>query len=74
MLFSKKEKVALQVNGMSCAHCEQSVEKGLNGFEGIVKVNASADNNSVEIIYKGDQPDLEKVREKIVSLGYEPVA
>ncbi|MFT5369384.1 MAG: copper chaperone CopZ [Candidatus Latescibacterota bacterium] len=72
MLFGKKqEKIA--VMGMSCSHCEQTVEKGLAEIDGVVKVKADSGADSVVVFYKGDVPDLKVVRQKIVSLGYEPV-
>ena len=72
MLFGKK-KEALAVQGMSCSHCEQSVEKGLADIDGVVKVKADAEGDVVEVFYKGDTPDMDVVRQKIVALGYEPV-
>jgi copper chaperone len=70
MLFGKK-KETLTVKGMSCSHCEQSVEEGLADIDGILKVKADADANSVDVFYKSDLPDLSAVRQKIVALGYE---
>lgn len=70
MLFGKK-KETLKVTGMSCSHCEQSVEQGLADIGGVLKVKADADANLVDVFYKGDIPDLGAVRQKIVSLGYE---
>ena len=39
MLFGKKQE-KITVKGMTCSHCEQTVEKGLAGIEGVVKVKA----------------------------------
>ena len=72
MLFGKK-KETLAVQGMTCAHCEQSMEKGLAEIERVVKVKADADGNVVEVFYKGEAPDMDAVRQKIVALGFEPV-
>lgn len=71
MLFGKKKVETLAVNGMSCGHCEQTVENGLQGLPGVDKVKADHEGNKVEIFYKGEKPDLEAVRKKIVELGYE---
>lgn len=72
MLFGKKQE-KITVKGMTCSHCEQSVEKGLADVDGILKVKADADADSVVIFYKGDVPDLNKVHQKVVDLGYEVV-
>jgi len=72
MLFGKKQE-KITVMGMSCSHCEQTVEKGLVGTEGVVKVKADSKSDSVVVFYKGDMPNMAVVRQKIVDLGYEPV-
>ena len=72
MLFGSK-KETLTVRGMSCLHCEQSVIDGVGGLDGVKKVKASADADRVDVFYKGDAPDMEQVKEKIVELGYEVV-
>ena len=69
MLFSRKE--ALDVQGMSCSHCEQTVVKGLQDLPGVHKVKADHERDRVEVFYKGDVPDMEAVRKKIVEMGYE---
>ena len=72
MLFGKKQET-ITVKGMSCAHCEQTVEKGLANTDGVVKVKADSKSDSVVVFYKGDRPNMAVVRQKIVDLGYEPV-
>ncbi|MGA1199729.1 MAG: heavy-metal-associated domain-containing protein [Candidatus Latescibacterota bacterium] len=72
MLFGKKQE-KITVKGMSCSHCEQTVEKGLEGTEGVVKVKADSNTDSVVVYYKGNMPNMTVVRQKIVDLGYEPV-
>ncbi len=74
MFFSNKKKETLAVQGMSCTHCEQTVEKGLQDLPGVKKVKADHTQNQVEISYRGEPPDMESVRKKIVDLGYEIAA
>ena len=69
MFFSKK--ASLVVQGMSCSHCEQSVVQGVETIAGVDRVKANHKKARVEVFYKGDVPDLQVVREKIVELGYE---
>lgn len=69
MLFSKKETLAVQ--GMSCSHCEQAVEKGVAGLTGVAKVKADHKKGQVAVFYKGEPPDMEAVKKKVVELGYE---
>lgn len=70
MLFGRK-KETLAVLGMTCSHCEQSVIDGVGSLDGVSKVKANADADRVEVFYKGDAPNMEQVKEKIVELGYE---
>jgi len=72
MLFGKKQE-KITVKGMTCSHCEQTVEKGLAGIEGVAKVKADSNADSVAVFYKGDMPNMTVIRQKIVDLGYEPV-
>ncbi len=71
MFFSKKKKETLTVTGMTCSHCEQSVEKGIKQIAGVDSVKAHANANTVDIFYKGEIPDLVVVKNKIVELGFE---
>ncbi len=69
MLFGKKERIA--VRGMSCGHCEQTVQDGLSGIAGVTKVKASHSKGEVSVYYKGDPPDGDAIRKQIVELGFE---
>jgi len=70
VLFRKSKKMIV-VKGMSCSHCERTVENGLNGIEGVVKVKAEFESDSVVVYYKNNEPDMNELSQKIVSLGYE---
>lgn len=62
------EKMQIIVKGMTCNHCEATVEKGISSLEGIE--SATADLVSGKVDLRGEGIDLEKVREKVESLGY----
>lgn len=68
-MFGKKAK--LQVTGMSCGHCEQTVEKGLADLAGVAKVKANHGKDLVTISYKGERPSIDEVKAKVEDLGYE---
>jgi len=69
-LFGKSQKETLAVEGMSCAHCERTVETGLKEVAGVAKVRADHKKGRVEVSYKGQAPDWGAVRQKIADLGY----
>jgi uncharacterized membrane protein YraQ (UPF0718 family)/copper chaperone CopZ len=58
----------LSVTGMTCNHCKANVEKNLINLEGIDYVNA--DPQSSEVILKGDNIDLARVKDVVESIGY----
>jgi copper chaperone len=63
------QQVTLQVNGMSCQHCVNSIEKALKeiGASGQVDLNT----NSVVVEYDDSKLSLEKVKEAIEDQGYD---
>jgi copper chaperone CopZ len=61
-------KIKITVKGMTCTHCEASVEKGLSRIEGINK--AKADHASGSVIIEGENIDLQALKSKIEALGY----
>jgi len=70
MMFNlgNKKKI-LAVEGMTCHHCEMTVEKVLLGIDGVKSAKASHDMKSVEVQFKDDL-DLGLVKERIEKAGY----
>ena len=68
-LFGKKVKLA--VTGMSCEHCEHTVEKNLAEIERVTKVKADHEKNVVTVHYKGERPSFDEVTLRVKNLGYE---
>ncbi len=78
--FRKKEKeteliihptmksMEITVKGMTCTHCKATVENNITALEGIEHAEANLFTEKVTI--SGENIDLEKVREKVESLGY----
>ncbi len=69
MLFSKKENI--EVKGMSCSHCEQSIVDGLAGMPGVEKVKADHKKDAVTVYHKRSLPDMDEIKRKVVELGFE---
>lgn len=64
--------VKLEVEGMSCQHCVQSVEGALAEIGAKGKVNLEA--KSVDIEYDAQQLDVVKLTEAIEDQGYDVVS
>lgn len=72
MLFGTEDKIELKVGGMTCGHCEAKIQKAVKTVPGVKDVRASMADETVTIIpEKGHPVDLEKVKEAIISLGYQ---
>lgn len=65
------KQVKLQVNGMSCQHCVQTVEKALEsvGASGHVDLQG----RTVTVTYDENKTTLEAVKEAIEDQGYDVV-
>jgi copper chaperone len=63
------QQVTLQVSGMSCQHCVNSVEKALKQIGAAGQVDLKA--NSVAVEFDESKLSLEKVKEAIEEQGYD---
>ena len=63
--------VTLQVNGMSCGHCVNSVEGAVKNVGASAKVDLAG--NSVAVSYDESKVSLEAIKEAIEDQGYDVV-
>jgi len=63
------EKIILQVEGMTCGHCEKAVINALTDL-GVSKVKASSKKKVVEVAFLPDKVGLEEIKAEIKELGY----
>jgi copper chaperone len=63
----------ISVTGMSCGGCEQNVESALQNVEGVTRVDADHEGDTVEIVAEDDVAD-DDVRATIEQAGYDVVA
>ena len=59
----------INVQGMTCSHCEESVQKSLLKINGVNTVTANHENNTVTIT--GENYSIDKIKKTILDLGYE---
>lgn len=62
-------KTVLQVEGMSCQHCVNSIEGALREIGVVGKVDLT--NNVVEVSFDENQVTIEAVKEAIEEQGYD---
>jgi len=66
-----KEKISLQVKGMSCASCAQSIEKALKNTKGVMEANVNFATEKATISFDPERVSLEKLKEVVESIGYQ---
>ncbi|MDR3216959.1 MAG: sulfite exporter TauE/SafE family protein [Clostridiaceae bacterium] len=65
--------VRILIDGMTCAHCEDTVETALSGTEGIAQVKVSYIKGLADLAYDAEVVEIDEIKEIIRSLGYTPV-
>ncbi len=70
-LGSKKK--TLTVDGMTCHHCEMTIEKAMMELDGVKSAKADHAKKTVEVQFK-EELDLVKAKEKIEQAGYKFVS
>jgi len=63
-------KKIIEVNGMSCKHCQAAVEKALNGIDG-VEAKVDLEKKQAVVTMKEEVAD-DVLRQVIIDAGYEP--
>jgi copper chaperone len=67
------ERKTLSVTGMSCNGCEQNVENALRNVEGVTRVDADHEGDTVELVVDDDVAD-DDVEAAIEDAGYDMAA
>ena len=68
-----KESVWLNVEGMSCSHCEKRVKAALDAIRGVISVSVNLDEGKVAVDYDTTGVSEEQIKETIIEAGYEIV-
>lgn len=66
-----KVTTVLNVEGMSCRHCVNTINKAVGGLKGVDKVSADLKGKTVSVDYNQDQVGLDQIKEVIEDQGYE---
>lgn len=61
--------IELQVNGMSCGHCANSIEGALKQIGAAAKVHL--DKKTVDVTFDEGQVTISSIKETIEEQGYE---
>jgi len=64
----------IQVEGMTCDHCVETVTKAVNSLNGIRQVSVDLDKKQVSVDFDESLTDPDAIYSKIVEVGFEVVA
>ncbi|OEF99223.1 copper-translocating P-type ATPase [Vulcanibacillus modesticaldus] len=66
-----KDKIELDIIGMTCASCVGRIEKGLNSLPGVYSANVNLAMEKAVVEYNSDELDPSDLIKKIKDVGYE---
>ena len=61
----------LNVEGMTCDHCVQTIKEAVNNLVGISRVEVDLENKQVAVEYDKALVKLDSITDKIVEIGFE---
>lgn len=70
IIMSSVEKT-LNVEGMSCSHCENSVKKAVGALNGVSNVTVDLKSKKVSIEFDADKVSIETIKDTIEDQGYD---
>lgn len=65
------QSVTLNVQGMSCGHCVNSVEKSVGALTGVEQVKVNLADGLVDVAFDETQVSLDQIKETIDDQGYD---
>lgn len=68
------EKTILNVEGMSCFHCENAITKAVGGLNGVDTVAVDLKGNTVTVEFDAAQISIDRIKEEIDDQGYDVIS
>jgi len=65
------KKITLEVNGMTCDHCVQTIKGALNKVIGLNLIEINLDKSQVKVEFDESQTNIQILSGEIVALGFE---
>ncbi len=66
--------ITLRIQGMFCAHCEETIRKALMGVSGVLSAGVSWEREQAVVRYDPERTDASTLRKSIEDAGYEVVS
>lgn len=65
------EKVTINIEGMSCAHCQANVKKAITSVSGVSSAEVNLDKGKATVHFDPAKADLDKIKSAVEDIGYE---
>ena len=65
------KKIILEVNGMTCDHCVQTIKGTLNKIIGLNLIEINLDKSQVKVEFDESQTNIKILSGEIAALGFE---
>lgn len=65
------EQVTLNVQGMSCGHCVNSIEGEVGKLKGVQSVKVHLDQGKVDVTFDSNAMNLKEIKDVIEDQGYD---
>ncbi|MCE7742227.1 MAG: heavy-metal-associated domain-containing protein [Candidatus Heimdallarchaeota archaeon] len=62
--------VKLNIEGMTCGHCQMTVANALKKISGVKEVEVNLETNSAKILFKPGKTNDEKLIKAVEAAGY----
>jgi len=66
-----KETKILNVEGMSCSHCENAVKKSVGGLDGVSSVSVDLKGKKVTVEFNPEKVTVNAIKDTIEDQGYD---
>ena len=70
-VFKGTQKIILQIGGMTCASCAQTIEKALTKTYGIIDASVNLATEKAIVVYNPEQVHYEEIKKAIEDTGYQ---
>lgn len=61
----------IQVEGMSCQHCKNSVESALSNLNGVQSAEVNLEENNVRVEFDDSKVNITQMKDAIEDQGYD---
>ena len=64
------ESASINVTGMKCGGCENTIKTKLSAIDGVISVEASHQAKRLDVSYDPDKTDLDEIEDAIAEAGF----